>query len=751
MTERGAVLQGRYELDQIIGRGGMAEVWRARDRRLVRDVAIKRLRVDLASDPTFQARFRREAQSAAGLNHPNIVAVYDTGEELDPSSDVSVPYIVMELVEGVTLRDVLRDGRKVLPERALEFTKGVLDALAYSHRAGIIHRDIKPANVMLTPSGSVKVMDFGIARAVADTSATMTQTAAVIGTAQYLSPEQARGEKVDNRSDIYAVGCLLYELLVSEPPFKGDSPVSVAYQHVREIPVPPSQLDPEITPEMDAIVLKALEKDTSNRYQDAREMSADVSRALAGEPVHALLPAVGADQPTQVLANPADSPTHVAQRAAVAPVPITAASPEEIIAEEEKKKSRKGLIALAVLAGVVLVAMIVAIAMILNPPEQQPETVAVPNVVGWTEAAATGAIKDAGLEPVVVPVPGTEQNAGEVVEQNPAAQTPLELGSTVTISVSSGPEVLTVPADLVGMTRAEAEQALEAAQFPLENVTFSDADPSNPQQEPIDAEPGTVTVVDPAPGAEVGLDDEVTITLATGRSPVPSLTDRTLEVAKEEAMDAGFTTALTVEEVETNDVQPGLVFEQTPAAGELLDRTGAISVKVAKPVALPAVPRLTGLTEDAARQAAADLGFKTESNPTYANVDQEGLVIAQDPPEGRQADPATTVITIAVGMVPTVPTLTGLTEAEARAAVAEAGFTSDVQVTTEVTDSEPAGTVVDQTPAPGDQLNPDTPISIVVAEEPAATQSPPDGNPSGPPSGEGGPGAILPPGKSKND
>ena len=200
MTERGALLGGRYELDQVIGRGGMAEVWRARDLRLERDVAVKRLRVDLASDPTFQARFRREAQSAAGLNHPNIVAVYDTGEERD--GDVSVPFIVMELVEGVTLREVLRDGRKIVPDRAMEFTAGVLDALAYSHRAGIIHRDIKPANVMLTPGGTVKVMDFGIARAVADTSATMTQTAAVIGTAQYLSPEQARGEKVDNRSDI---------------------------------------------------------------------------------------------------------------------------------------------------------------------------------------------------------------------------------------------------------------------------------------------------------------------------------------------------------------------------------------------------------------------------------------------------------------------------------------------------------------------------------------------------------------------
>ena len=304
---------GRYELDDLLGRGGMAEVRRAVDRRLGRPVAVKQLRADLATDPTFQARFRREAQSAAGLNHPTIVAVYDTGEETDPITGVSIPYIVMELVEGPTLRDILRDGRKILPERALELTQGVLDALSYSHKAGIIHRDIKPANVMLTPSGVVKVMDFGIARAVADTSATMTQTAAVIGTAQYLSPEQARGETVDARSDIYSAGCLLYELLVGRPPFIGESPVSVAYQHVREAPVPPSQLDPVITPEIDAVTLKALAKDPIDRYQSAREMKADIARVLAGQQATAMVPriaepaatrAAGYDAPTRLVTPP---------------------------------------------------------------------------------------------------------------------------------------------------------------------------------------------------------------------------------------------------------------------------------------------------------------------------------------------------------------------------------------------------------------------------------------------------------------
>src|SRR5882757_7034237 len=279
------LLGGRYELDGVVGRGGMAEVYRARDIRLDRIVAVKTLREDRAGDATFQARFRREAQSAASLNHPSIVAVYDTGEDM--AGPTHVPYIVMEFVDGRTIRDLLRDDRRLLPERALEITDGVLRALDYSHRHGIVHRDIKPANVMLTRSAEVKVMDFGIARAVSDAQATMTQTAQVIGTAQYLSPEQARGERVDARSDLYSTGCLLYELLTGRPPFTGDSPVAIAYQHVKEDPVPPSHVDPEVPPWADAIVLKAMQKDPADRYQSAGEMRNDIQRALSGMPIAA--------------------------------------------------------------------------------------------------------------------------------------------------------------------------------------------------------------------------------------------------------------------------------------------------------------------------------------------------------------------------------------------------------------------------------------------------------------------------------
>ena len=295
------LLGGRYQIGDVLGSGGMAEVFRGRDTRLTRDVAVKVLRADLARDPSFQMRFRREAQAAASLNHPAIVAVYDTGEEL--SGGATIPYIVMEYVEGHTLRDVLDGEGQFSVERALGSTADVCAALEFSHRAGIIHRDIKPGNVMVTREGVVKVMDFGIARAITGSSVTMTQTAAVIGTASYLSPEQARGEHVDARSDVYSTGVLLYELLTGLPPFRGDSPVSVAYQHVKEDAPPPSSLAPGLPPAVDAIVMKALAKNVNNRYQSAAEFRDDLRRAAAGQPVLAT-PLLPAEAPTTVAAAP---------------------------------------------------------------------------------------------------------------------------------------------------------------------------------------------------------------------------------------------------------------------------------------------------------------------------------------------------------------------------------------------------------------------------------------------------------------
>src|SRR5207302_3311009 len=270
------LLSNRYELGDTLGYGGMSEVHHGTDVRLGREVAVKILRADLARDPQFQERFRREAQNAAALNHPAIVAVYDTGEAATEYGPL--PYIVMEYVSGRTLRDIVKTQGPLSGKRAMEIMADVSAALDFSHRHGIVHRDVKPANVMITKTGAVKVMDFGIARAVADGQAQMTQTAAVIGTAQYLSPEQARGESVDARSDVYAAGCVLFELLTGEPPFTGDTPVAVAYQHVREEPRRPSELNPSIPSSLDAVVLKALSKNPLNRYQSAAEMRSDLVR-----------------------------------------------------------------------------------------------------------------------------------------------------------------------------------------------------------------------------------------------------------------------------------------------------------------------------------------------------------------------------------------------------------------------------------------------------------------------------------------
>src|SRR5437763_5430266 len=280
----------------------MSEEHRGRDLRLGRDVAIKTLRSDLARDDTFQLRFRREAQNAASLNRPAIVAVYDTGEEHGPSGE-ELPYIVMEFVNGRTLKEVLTAEGRLMPRRALEITADICSAIEFSHRHGIIHRDIKPGNVMLTQTGQIKVMDFGIARALASGASTMTQTSAVIGTAQYLSPEQARGEPVDARSDVYSTGCVLFELLCGHPPLVGDNPVSVAYQHVREDAKPPSMSNRDVSPDVDAVVLKALAKNPLNRYQSAGEMRADIMRAVAGRPV-AAPPVMTEEQMTAMMAPP---------------------------------------------------------------------------------------------------------------------------------------------------------------------------------------------------------------------------------------------------------------------------------------------------------------------------------------------------------------------------------------------------------------------------------------------------------------
>lgn len=539
----GARVGGRYELGELLGRGGMAEVRKGTDVRLGRTVAIKRLRVDLATDPTFQARFRREAQSAAGLNHPNIVAVYDSGEEMAADGTHVQPYIVMEYVAGRTLRDVLNDGRKLLPERVLEIMSGVLAALDYSHRAGIIHRDIKPANVMLTPTGEVKVMDFGIARAISEGTSTVTQTQAVVGTAQYLSPEQARGETVDSRSDVYSAGCLFYELLVGRPPFVGDSPFSVAYQHVRETAEPPSVHDPELPPELDSIVMKSLAKRVEDRYQSAADMQKDIQRYLDGHPI---------DPPTAVVPPPPAEPTSIF-------------SP---VAEEEPEEERRKRWPIVVLVLVLLALLIGGIALAMqyfDSPEA--EEVTVPQVTNMTLPAAERRLDAEGLKVGSVTRESSddvEQN--RVISQDPGSGDTVEAGSEVDLVVSAGTEMVTVP-DVLGKQERDATAQLTELGLDVESV-----------ERDSDEDEGIVVDSDPRPATEVEAGSTVTIFVSTGPAEVPNVVGMTEDEATSRLEDAGF--EVDVREDTTTPSEKGIVLSQDPRGRSEAPRGSTVTITV---------------------------------------------------------------------------------------------------------------------------------------------------------------------------
>ncbi len=559
-TGDGSIRLGdRYELGGLLGRGGMADVRIGQDLRLGRTVAIKQLRPDLSSDDTFQARFRREAQSAAALNHPAIVAVYDTGDATDVHGN-HIPYIVMEHVEGQTLRDVLNDDRKILPERALSITADVLSALDYSHRSGIIHRDIKPANVMLTPSGQVKVMDFGIARAIADSSSKMTQTAAVIGTAQYLSPEQARGETVDARSDIYSTGCLLYELLTGRPPFVGDSPVSVAYQHVREEARPPSQLNPDVSSTVDNIVAKSLAKRTEDRYQSAAEMRQDIERAIAGLEVGA--PTTKALSGTAVGAVGALA----GLGGSLADTQTTGQRPVERYDDEPPEDSSRKWWAYAIIAVLLLALLGFGIYQLTQPDDAN--MVQVPEVTGQPFDVAERELTNAGFT-VADPVEEASEDVpeGDVISQDPEAGSDAEKGSEIELTVSTGAEQVTIP-QLTGFQYDEAKDLLESDKYGLK-VKKNEQDSSAPEDEVINS--------NPPGGTEVAKGSTVTLLVSGGQSTVPQVVGLDEDAAKKALKDAGLKASVN----EEASPQPeGTVTAQSVPQGEQRPRGTTITITV---------------------------------------------------------------------------------------------------------------------------------------------------------------------------
>jgi beta-lactam-binding protein with PASTA domain/predicted Ser/Thr protein kinase len=448
MTAQARLLGGRYQVGELLGYGGMAEVHKGRDLRLGRDVAIKMLRTDLARDATFQMRFRREAQNAASLNHPAIVAVYDTGEEHAPTGE-TLPFIVMEFVSGRTLKEVLAVENRLQPRRALEITADICAALEFSHRHGIIHRDIKPGNVMMSQNNQVKVMDFGIARALASGATTMTQTSAVIGTAQYLSPEQARGEAVDARSDVYAAGCVLYELLCGQPPFVGDNPVSVAYQHVREDPKAPSDTNRDVSPDVDAIVLKALAKNPINRYQSAAEMRADLLRAAAGRPVLA----------TPVLREDETMAMAAAQTRQIGPATRQGA-PARVGDPRRRRASAWVLATLAALGVLAVIALAIGL-YLASRDNHTAQKVNVPGVINKTKDQAVADITKAGLIPQLgKSVKDSNCDVNTVTGQSPNAGLSVAQNSTVTYDICTGPDTVRVPNTLVNSTKLNADTQL---------------------------------------------------------------------------------------------------------------------------------------------------------------------------------------------------------------------------------------------------------------------------------------------------
>ncbi|MYS18806.1 serine/threonine protein kinase [Streptomyces sp. DvalAA-14] len=643
-------LGGRYELGSVLGRGGMAEVYLAHDTRLGRTVAVKTLRVDLARDPSFQARFRREAQSAASLNHPSIVAVYDTGE--DYVDGISIPYIVMEYVDGSTLRELLHSGRKLLPERAMEMTVGILQALEYSHRAGIVHRDIKPANVMLTRTGQVKVMDFGIARAMGDSGMTMTQTAAVIGTAQYLSPEQAKGEQVDARSDLYSTGCLLYELLTVRPPFVGDSPVAVAYQHVREEPQPPSVYDPEVTPAMDAIVLKALTKDPNYRYQSADEMRADIEAALDGQPVAAAAAMgsvgygyshpYGDSAATTALPSQPDSP-HTSMLPPMRDEDGGYGYEDRPGRRRQKKSSNTSTVLLVVAGILVLVgAIFLGKALFEHKPADAGTTV--PNFHNLSLADAKVRATNVDLTLVTgAPTFCADANVdkGSICKQIPAADSPIPSDKTVKVAISKGAPPIAVK-DVTNDPFDAAKAQLVSQGFEVKEKVKT----TTTQDKDI------VLSMDPDAGTKLAAGSTVTLTVAEPptQKPVPNVQNIDVNAAKTQLQQAGFNNIKV--QMQPDQAAANTVIDQSPDAftPETLGTQIVLTVSSGPQTQAPpqVMPDLHNQTVGQAKAALAALNLNLQVQPQN-NAPDDAMVVYTNPPANTQLEEGETIQLFAFG------------------------------------------------------------------------------------------------------
>ena len=645
MTLAGRVFSNRYEIQRELAQGGMAEVYLARDQLLNRPVALKALFPEYAREPSFVERFRREAQAAANLNHPNIVAIYDWGQE------DGTYFIVMEYVEGRSLRDLIRSEAPLDASQAAEITAEIASALGFAHRNGVVHRDVKPGNVLLTRTGTVKVTDFGIARA--GTSDGLTQTGSVMGTATYFSPEQAQGLPVDGRSDVYALGVVLYEMVTGVAPFTAESPVSVAYKHVREDPVPPTERNPEIPPDLEIIIITALAKDPANRYQTADDMRADILRFRRGRPV------LGAPATALVVDNPTPGATATIPAATTAAAAAAYGATTAVVPKVDdrgrvtgnppiaRKKRNTALVWVLTLLGLAAVVGAILFAAVKLGGAQ--ESVPVPDVTTRNVQVATQVLANAHLKASIQRITSATAKVDTVVRQDPAGGKTAKRGATVILYVSAGPGQKQIPFDITtGKTQAEATLELQSLGFVVVPHTQSNA-----------AEPGTVFDSNPKPGTTVDIGSTVNIFVSSGPAPVPvpNVKGLSLDDATRELEQNGFITLNPPISQTSNSVPSGQVIRTDPPAGKSVAINTPINIYVSSGAQTIPMPSKIGETTARAKAEleASGLTVSILNRIDDANV---GRVVDQNPEPGTQVPPNSNVV-LTVGIASSTPSTTG--------------------------------------------------------------------------------------------